>query len=138
MRCPDDQKAHYSLYREFLLELCPALAAVDHGGMAAAITSDGFRVNSKAVAIFGEHLDVRGRLQGVLGAVLRYDATPVIVRWIRQQTAGCQPLSEYLSASAIRAIVADCALHTQEQIDTLFTVTSTIVDLTTGTSILEW
>jgi hypothetical protein len=51
--------------------------------------------------------------------------------------ATCGPLAEYLVPVSVARIVDASARYTREQFDYLFTITSIIEDLTTGTTTLE-
>ncbi len=137
MRCPDERKSYYGLYREFLRALSPAAAAIEHAGMAAPIASDKFRLACKALALLGERPERRRRVERAVGSTDGYGSDSMIMHCIRQQMAGGHPIFEYLSARSLRTMVEQCASHTIEAIETLFTITSTIEDLTTGKSVLE-
>lgn len=54
MRYGSRHKAHRALYREFLLAISPAAAAVEYAGVGAPIDSDGFRIAAKAASLLAE------------------------------------------------------------------------------------
>jgi hypothetical protein len=60
-----------------------------------------------------------------------------VVRCLRQQVAACGPLADYLSPTVLARVVDASAQHTRAQLDQLFTVTSIIEDLATGSTVLE-
>jgi asparagine synthase (glutamine-hydrolysing) len=135
--CPDEQKAHYRLYREILTRLSPAAAAIPHAGLGAAITSRRFETVSRVAALLGARPQSREALALRLGFVDGYGQGSTVVRCLRQQMATCGPLAEYLVPVSLARIVDASARYTREQFDYLFTITSIIEDLTTGTTTLE-
>jgi asparagine synthase (glutamine-hydrolysing) len=137
MRCPDEQKSYYGLYREFLLRLSPEAAAVEHAGTGETVTSDRFKTVRKALGFLQADPDLRRRLQTVMGPPQGYELDPMTIGFLRDQVARCDPIFEYLSAPALREIVDHPANYTKESIDLLFTVTATIEERLTGKSVLE-
>jgi asparagine synthase (glutamine-hydrolysing) len=137
MGCPDERKAHYALYREFLLQLSPAAAAIEHAGMGVSITSEQLRTSSRAAAFLRERPDVRRLLEGRSGGTRGYAADSTVVRSLRQQLASCDALRECLSVPEVAHTVELSVGHTREQLDLLFTITAIVEDLTTGKSVLE-
>jgi asparagine synthase (glutamine-hydrolysing) len=137
MACPDEQKSYYGLYREFLLELSPEAAAIEHAGTGAAITSNRFQTVRKALKFLQERSDLRGQLQTVMGPPQGYDHDTMTLACLRQQMMDGDVIFEYLSASSLRNIVNHYTSYTKEAIDLLFTVTATIEELLTGKSVLE-
>jgi asparagine synthase (glutamine-hydrolysing) len=137
MRCPDEQKSYYGLYREFLLQLSPAAAAIEHAGTGEAVTSDRFKTVRKALTLLQGDPDLRRRLQTVMGPPQGYDLDPMTIACLRDQVAHCDAVFEYLSAPALRSIVNHYTNYTKESIDLLFTITATIEERLTGKSVLE-
>jgi asparagine synthase (glutamine-hydrolysing) len=137
MRCPDEQKYYYGLYREFLLEISPAAAAVPHAGTGAAITSNGFKTIRKALGFLQERPDIRGRLEPLVGSPRKPDHDPMTMTCLGRQMGASDAIFEYLSAPALRNIIDHYTNYTKEALDLLFTVTATIEDLLTGNSVLE-
>jgi len=135
VQCPDEQKSYYGLYREFLLQLSPPAAAVEHAGTGAAITSNGFRLKRKALAFLQSDADLRKRLETVMGPRQGYDPEPVTINWLRQQMHS-DAIFEYLSAPALKKIVEHYTNYTKESIDLLFTLTAAIEERLTGKSVL--
>jgi asparagine synthase (glutamine-hydrolysing) len=135
--CPDDQKSSYGLYREFLLRLMPATAEIEHAGLGLPITSERFRSAARVAALAAAHPEWRARLGGAVGAPPTYRGDSPVLRDLRRQLATCGALAESISVPAAAAILEQAGHHTAEQLDHLFTVTSTIEDLATGASVLE-
>jgi asparagine synthase (glutamine-hydrolysing) len=136
VRCPDEQKSYYGLYREFLLQLSPAAAAIEHAGTGAAVISNRFKLKRKALAFLQGDSDLRRRLEAVMGPRQGYDPEPMTIKWLRQQIH-CDAIFEYLSAPVLRSIVNHYTNYTKESIDLLFTITATIEERLTGKSVLE-
>jgi hypothetical protein len=61
----------------------------------------------------------------------------LVVRGLGEQIEHCDALGEYFSVSAATTILERSGEHTMEQLDHLFTATSIVEDLVTGTSVLE-
>ena len=137
MRCPDEQKSYYGLYREFLLELSPAAAAIEHAGTGAAVTSNRFKTVRKALKFLQERPDVRGQLQTVIGPSLGHNHDAMTVACLRQQMLDGDAIFEYLSPAPLKTIINQYGNYTREAIDLLFTVTAPIEDLLTSKSVLE-
>jgi asparagine synthase (glutamine-hydrolysing) len=137
MGCPDEQKARFGLYREFLQVLSPTAAAVEYAGMGGSVASEKFRVASKALALLGERTDVRRSMEKAAGPVHGYSEDSMIVQCLRRQMQAGELIFEYLSAAGMKNIVEACAGHSKEGFQNLFTITSTIEDLATGGSTLE-
>jgi hypothetical protein len=136
LACPDEQKAHFGLCREFLSILSPAAAAVPHAGIGESITSKAFGDASRVVGLLRAAPMVRRKLrQRHLAPGYRAEST--IVRILRRQLHRTDALAECLSAGELRRIAETSVMHPKEALDLLFTVTSLIEDLTTGTSSLE-
>jgi len=137
MGCPDEQKARFGLYREFLQALSPAAAAVEYAGMGGSVASEKFRVASKALALLGERADVRRTMEKAAGPVQGYSGDSMIVQCLRRQMQVGELIFEYLSPAGMNKIVEACAGHSKEGFQNLFTITSILEDLATGGSTLE-
>ena len=79
MQCPDEQKMYYGLYREFLLRLAPGAAGIEHAGMGAAITSEGFRQASKLVMFMRARPAVRRTIERMGSDDVSPDHEPVLL-----------------------------------------------------------
>ena len=137
MSCPDDQKRHYGLFREFLLRLSPGAAAIEHAGIGTAITSARFRIDATVLSLLAQRPDLGS---GVTAARARRDAyrgDATVMRLLREQIASGSLLFEYLDRSTLEDIVQHCSEYSGDRIDLLFTITSVIEDLGCGRSVLE-
>jgi asparagine synthase (glutamine-hydrolysing) len=137
MGCPDEQKRYFDLYREFFVRLSPAAAAVAHAGIGASLVSDRFRVDLKVLEILGGRPELRLRLIGRNPREKRYAPDAAVIEYIRRQVARCDRMSEILSLPSLHAVLEQCASRSVEQMDLLFTITSVVEDITTGSSVLE-
>ncbi len=137
MRCPDEQKSYYGLYREFLLELSATAAAIEHAGTGAAITSDRFKTARKALKFLQERSDLRQQLQTVIAPSQGHDYDAMTLACLRQQMRDGDAIFEYLSPAPLKTIVDQYKNYTKEAIDLLFTITAPIEDLLTSKSVLE-
>jgi asparagine synthase (glutamine-hydrolysing) len=137
MGCPDEQKSQFGLYREFLQALSPAAAAVEYAGRGGSVTSDKFRVASKALALLGERTDVRRTIEKAASRVHGYSGDSMIVQCIRRQMKAGELIFEYLAPTGMRNILEASADHSKEGMQNLFTITSAMEDLATGASVLD-
>jgi asparagine synthase (glutamine-hydrolysing) len=137
MGCPDEQKARYGLYRDFLHRLSPAAAGIPHAGLGVAISSRSFTTVSGIAALLGARPAAREALARRLGRADGYGPDTAVVRCLRRQLATCEALADYLSPAALARVVDASPRYTREQLDDLLTVTSIIEDLTTGATTLE-
>jgi asparagine synthase (glutamine-hydrolysing) len=137
IRCPDEQKSYYGLYREFLLQLSPTAAAIEHAGTGEAVMSDRFTTVRKTLKFLQADPALRRRLQMVMGPPQGYEVDPMTIACLREQIAHSEAIFEYLSESAVRNIVEHYTNYTKESIDLLFTITAPIEERLTGKSILE-
>lgn len=137
MGCPDEQKARFGLYREFLQALSPAAAAVEYAGMGGSVASEKFRVAAKALALLAERMELRRTVEKAAGPTDGYSGDSMIVRCMRRQMATADLIFDYLSPTRMKNIVEACAEQPKEGFQNLFTITSIMEDLATGGSSLE-
>jgi asparagine synthase (glutamine-hydrolysing) len=137
MRCPDEQKSYYALYREFLLELSPAAALIDHAGTGAAVTTDRFKTLRKTLEFLQDSPEIRKRMETVVGPSQGFVHDALTVAYLRRQTSDAGAIFEYLSAPALKTIAENPKNYTKEAIDLLFTITATVEETLTGRSVLE-
>lgn len=138
MACPDAQKRLYTLYRELLIRLSPAAAAVAHAGLGAPITSPAFRARAKALELLRGSPELQGRLSAQHGPPRRvYARGSDVPRLLERQIGRCEALGSYLSRGALQRLVDDCGDHSSEHLDLVFTLTSAIEELSTGHSSLD-
>jgi asparagine synthase (glutamine-hydrolysing) len=134
---PDAHKTRYRLYRELLVRLSPTVAAIPHAGLGVAVTAPSFETASRVAALIGADSRAREALVHRLAPADVYGPDSTVVRCLRQQVATCEPLADYLSPSVLARVVDASAHHTRAQLDQLFTITSAIEDLATGSTVLE-
>lgn len=137
MSCPNDQKRYYGLYREILLELSPAAAAIVHAGMGSAITSEEFRRDAKVAALLAHHPRRTVSLRDRCTPLPSYRSDSTVVRWLDQQLASCPLLFDSLARPVLADVVRRCSEYSWDRVDLLFTVTAAIEDLGTGQSLLS-
>jgi asparagine synthase (glutamine-hydrolysing) len=137
MGCPDEQKARFGLYREFLQALSPAAAAVEYAGMGGSVASDKFRVAAKALALLAERMELRRTVEKAAGPTDGYSGDSMIVRCMRRQMATADLIFDYLSPTRMKSIVEASAEQSKEGFQNLFTITSIMEDMATGGSSLE-
>lgn len=128
MRCPPAHKAHRGLYRDFLLALSPAAAAVEYAGLGAAIDSDAFRIAAKAASVLARHAGRRpdgiATASGPLDAAAQTGAD-----LLRAQRRRCEAIGAYLDPDALEAFLDGPAAGRPRALDALYTVASAIEEL---------
>ena len=137
MSCPDDQKRHYGLFREFLLRLSPGAAAIEHAGIGTAITSARFRIDAKVLSLLAQRPDLGAGVTAARAPRDAYRGDSTVMQLLREQLASCPLLFEYLAKPVLEDIVQRCTEHSWDRMDLLFTITSVIEDLGCGRSVLE-
>ncbi|UHQ95325.1 hypothetical protein [Haloterrigena alkaliphila] len=141
MNCPDDQKARYALYREFLEQLSPEAAEHVHPDYGAPIASS----RHAAAAFVDDLLSRYPRLfETVLPVIksvngLQTDSTvdPETVGCIQDQIDHCDAVGEVLSVERLREFLDSYSDHGQVPIYRLFVITSVIDDIHSSQSVLE-
>jgi asparagine synthase (glutamine-hydrolysing) len=127
MRYGRRHKAYRALYRDFLLALSPAAAAIEYAGVGAPIDSTAFRVAAKAAALLAE----RAAVQPSVAARHRVpDAatTRVALDGVRQQMARCAALADHVDPDGLAAFLDGPAASLPAASSALFTLTSLIAD----------
>lgn len=127
MRCGSRHKAHRALYRDFLLDLSPAAAAIEYAGIGAPIDSAAFRVAAKAASLLAERVSAqppavpRRRVPGDAAARLALDG-------VRRQMSRCTALADHLDPDGLAAFLDGPAASLPAATGALFTLTSLIED----------
>jgi asparagine synthase (glutamine-hydrolysing) len=137
MDCPDDQKRHYGLFREFLLRLSPGAAAIEHAGIGTAITSRRFRIDAVVLSLLAQRPAAAAGLATTRAPHGAYRGDAAVVQLLRAQLASSSVLFDYLDRPTLEDMAHHCSAYPRDRMDLLFTITSAIEDLGGGRSVLE-
>jgi len=131
MRCGDHHKDYRGLYRDFLLELSPAAAAVEYAGVGAPIDSAAFRIAVKAAALLADSMHARPATvapRPALAAVAGVAAAD----GLRQQIARAGAFTDHFDRDRLAGFLDSPAAALPGAVEMLFTLTSLIEDLAAG------
>ena len=122
VNCPDEQKAYYKLYRQFLYNLSPQASAVEYANYNAPLMSKKFLLKLFIISKMPRKLKeiIKKRTPQNRNS---YDCSSNIVNCMHEQINNCKSICNYLSYSVIDEFVTNCHKY---QFDTLFTITSLI------------
>lgn len=147
MNCPDEQKARYVLYHDFLSRLCRQAADIPDllgklGGAQRA-RLPGFVALSRSLRSgrlerLGRMLRSRRRSRGtgVVDSAPMTGANSTLVNCLMAQMDNCEPVLSYLSRAGILEILGDRGKRGQQPA-ALLTIASTIEAFECGTSSIE-
>lgn len=127
MRYGSRHKAYRALYREFLLDLSPAAAAIEYAGVGAPIDSSAFRIAAKAAALLAERAAAQPQV-AARHPVPCDDTTRLALDAVRQQMTQCAALADHLDPDALAAFLDGPAASLPAATGALFTLTSLIAD----------
>lgn len=144
MNCPDDQKAHYALYREFLSQLDPRIAEIDNANYGVAPASAMHTVASLSSTLLSRYPAIGTRLlptikRLVLGQTnsASTETTTDITGYVRDQRARSPAIHDLLHEPALDRLLATADRYDRLQLQGVFTVTSLIDTITSSRSVLE-
>ncbi|MHB9029453.1 MAG: asparagine synthetase B family protein [Candidatus Latescibacterota bacterium] len=133
--CPNEQKAHYRLYRELITQLTPEAAVVNNATWDSPINSPKTVLNFFVRSWYNRlPSSVKGTVRKLFRTIPRYEAQSPLVRCFREQSASCPAISEYFSPDMLEAALKKAG---KLEFDTLFTLTSLIEEISTGQSMLR-
>ena len=133
MNCPDQQKENYKLYRQFLVKLSPQISAIEYSNYNAPITSKILKiklfVNSKLP------IKIREVIKRITNKnSITYEDSSSIMNCFKEQIRNCKFIDKHLSHPEIASIIKKCS---KRQLETLFTITSSIEKLEDSKSTLD-
>lgn len=132
--CPDEQKAYYNLYREFFIALAPELAKITNRDWNTSLLS------RKTYFTFFMH-SLRRRIPRNIKNMMKRSVSrnqdnqrSIIMKCLLNQMNNCDEIYSYISKTSVKSLADN---FNKDQIHNLFTITSTIEDLTCKSSILD-
>ncbi|GBD98093.1 asparagine synthetase [glutamine-hydrolyzing] 1 [bacterium BMS3Abin07] len=138
MNCPDSQKSNYRLYRKFLNNMNPEASKIDYADYGMPITSKKFNFNLLMRSIFNKlPATIKTTIKKVAKKPISYKYDSTIIKCLRDQLKNCNHIGEYLSQVEIENILNNPDIYRKQDIETLFTITSTIEDYHCNESTIE-
>ncbi|MBZ0282930.1 MAG: hypothetical protein K8L97_19475 [Anaerolineae bacterium] len=130
MHCPDDQKANYALYSEFMSRLSPSAAALTEQNVGLPITSKRYRLKHGVKRMLMGAVSRSPRLvryaKNVIGRTNPYAPDHLIIQCIMDQLRNSPSVSNYLSAPAVHNMLSNLQQYSKEEFQLLLTITSAI------------
>ncbi|MBI5102981.1 MAG: hypothetical protein HZB33_14280 [Nitrospirae bacterium] len=126
MSCPDDQKAPYKLYRDFLIRLSPATVDVDYADYRLPITSRKLIIKKNITSLYVNNMPIQLKMiirKYFLKSWGSYEKDSVIIEAFLKQLDCCEQLGNYMATDIIRK---NLKTFNKQQIDILFTIVSLI------------
>lgn len=136
MNCHDDLKSKNTLYRKFLLKLCPEACRINNANWNLPIVSKRLPIKLFLKSIY-HRLPLQYKKiikQCLLKNSNPYENHSNFMNCIREQLNKSEPIFDYLSRAAVEDIIKR---SNKLQFNTLFTITSTIEELQCNYSTIE-
>ena len=133
MGCPDEQKANYGLYRQFLLRLSPPASQIDNSHWSLPISSKTYLMKVLWTWMIHQMLSPQLRKK-IKSTISPYHPSDGYVKCFQEQVSSCGILDDYLCRDTLKAIPRSC---TKTEMANLMTITSCIEDVEYGRSTLE-
>jgi len=135
MNCPDNQKEHYLLYRRFLEKLSMRTTRVVHPDARLPPGSRwyGLWQTTRMLLIDWLPWNLKMKLQRSNS----YGPSSPLVSCMRDQTRTCDALQLCFSSKALQEAVDNSSHYSREELENLFSMTSTIEDIDKRRSSLE-
>jgi asparagine synthase (glutamine-hydrolysing) len=135
MNCPDNQKERYLLYRRFLENLSMRTAEIVHADAGLPPGSRWYGLWQAARMLLMDWLpwNLKMKLQGSNS----YGPSSPLVSCMRDQIRTCDALQLCFSSKALQEAVDNCSHYSREELENLFSMTSTIEDIDKRRSGLE-
>ncbi|MBN2184991.1 MAG: DUF1933 domain-containing protein [Candidatus Krumholzibacteriota bacterium] len=139
MSIPESAKSNYKLYRSFLMRISPRTAAIDNANWNLPIMSNRYMMYIYGRKLFYRlppslKLFIRKRMKHSNDLLDSYQEGSALMKCFREQAYGCEAVGDYLSSKEIEALLPGL---NKSAFDHIFTLTSLIEDITTGTSSLS-
>lgn len=125
--CSDNNKEKLALYREFLIEISPAIAAIDNSNWGCSILSKKFKMLQYILNLLFKYPRLRRFVKKIYDKrAYSYEDNSTIIQCIREQVKECNKITNLLSFDTTQEILNDCTQYNHDAIDNLLTVTSVI------------
>ena len=133
MGCPDEQKANYGLYRQFLIRLSPLASQIDNSHWSLPISSKTYLMKVLWTWMIHQMLSPQLRKK-IKSTISPYHPSDGYVKCFQEQVSVCGILDDYLCRDTLKTIPQSC---TKTEMANLMTITSCIEDVEYGRSTLE-
>ncbi len=135
MKCLDNQKRRYLLYRRFLENLSKMVTRVPEYASGFPLASRWLGLVRHAKLVLEQWLPL-----GLKNVIMRegsYSARSPLVRCLQRQLRECTAITTSLSEDALKEIIEHCQSYTKRELENLFTITSFIEYMETKHSSIE-
>ena len=125
--CPGKNKEKLTLYRQFLIAISPAIAAIDNSNWGCSILSKRFKIQQYLLHLLFKYPWLRRfvkKIYGKRGYYYKDDSR--IIKCMSEQLKMCNEMTNFLSPNTTQEILKHCTQYSHEAIENLFTVTSLI------------
>lgn len=130
MNCPDEQKANYALYSEFMSRISPEAAALTEQNVGLPITSKRYRVKHSVKKLLMGAVSRSPALvryaKNFIGRTNPYPADHPIMKCIADQIQNSPSVSNYLSPTEVRKVLDNPESYSKEELQLILTVASAI------------
>lgn len=141
MNCPDDQKANYALYSEFMSRLSPAAANLTEQNVGLPITSKHYRikhgVKKMLMGIVSNSPTLVRYAKNFIGRTNPYAPGHLIMNCLRDQIQNSPSVATYLSPPKVRKVLDNFQQYSKEELQLLLTVASAIEEFSEPRTTLE-
>jgi len=141
MNCPEEQKTNYKLYRNFLLKLLPEISNIDYAHYMLPITSKKLLLKLLTKSILKSILnELPNEFNKIIKkqydyhSITKYKDNSNIIKCLREELNNCKFIHNYLSNLEILNTIQSCS---KLQVETLFTITSSIEDFESKNKTIE-
>jgi asparagine synthase (glutamine-hydrolysing) len=134
MNCPDEQKRYYMFYREFIKRLSPETSEIQNANWGASVDSKKAFLKRVVRARYDRMPSaVKSAMRSLFRHPSGYSLESGILRCFREQVENCPSIGEYMEKRRLFETAGKCS---RIELDTLFTITSLIEQVTRGESML--
>lgn len=130
MNCPDEQKANYALYSEFMSRLSPKAAALTEQNVGLPITSKRYRVKHGVKRFLMGAVSHSPTLvryaKNFIGRTNPYESNHLIIQCITDQIRNSPSVANYLSPKAVQKMLNNVQQYSKEELQLVLTIASAI------------
>lgn len=130
MNCPDDQKANYALYSEFMSRLSLEAAALTEQNVGLPITSKRYRVKHGVKRFLMGAVSHSPTLvryaKNFIGRTNPYETNHLIIQCIMDQIRNSPSVANYLSPKAVQKMLSNIQQYSKEEFQLVLTIASAI------------
>ncbi|MCK4752010.1 MAG: hypothetical protein KAS75_01090 [Planctomycetes bacterium] len=138
MRCSENSKAYYDLYRKFLLMLAPEASTIDNADWKLPITSRKLKPYLLLKSVCSTLPEtIKTAIKTLIKGKKLIKHNPNFIRCLQEQTSNHLAASDYFSSSELKQIIKNVDKYKMSIVYNLFTIASIMEYFDTGKSSLE-